>query len=108
MDQHPTNDSAEPIAASEALHPDDAKAIEETESKSMNDRCRRDYRNCLKRYMVWLEVLPDGRYSAYYETGIRKLTDEEMAIPNRYYFGHTHDFIYTGFRVDFSRHSYQI
>ena len=108
MDQHPTNDSAEPIAASEALHPDDAKAIEETESKSMNDRCRRDYRNCLKRYMVWLEVLPDGRYSAYYETGIRKLTDEEMAIPNWYYFGHTDDFIYTGFRVDFSGHSYQI
>ena len=101
LDQRPINDSAEPIAASEALHPEDAKEIEETESKSMNNCCRRDYQNRLKRYMVWLEALPDGRYSEYYQTGIRKLTDEEMAIPNRYYFWHTRDFIYTGFRVDF-------
>ena len=50
-----TDDTPAPIAGSEAVNAAHATAIEETKSKSMLDVTRRDYRNRIKRLIVWLK-----------------------------------------------------
>ncbi|KAL7541385.1 hypothetical protein ACHAXR_011858 [Thalassiosira sp. AJA248-18] len=93
-----TDDITAPIAAGVGLAAADAAAIEETESKSMTDRCRKDYRNRIKRIIAWLSTKEE--YRECYRDGIRELSEEERTKPNKYYFNHTHDLVYAGFRVD--------
>ena len=82
---HDTDDTHAPIAAGEALNSDHAVAIEETESKAISTGCRRDYRNRNKRYIEWLKV----EYPQTCEGGTHKLTPENIAKPNTYYFNKT-------------------
>ena len=92
-----TDDVTQPIAASEELHADDAAAIRETESKSMKNSCRRDYRNRNERFMQWLST---SKYKQYYRDGIRPVAEDETLDESKYYFGKTRDLVYAGFRVD--------
>ena len=92
-----TDDTTAPIAAGEALQPENAAALLETESKGMKDPCRRDYRNRNSRFIKWLE---NSAYPQYYQDGTIELSEEDISAPNKYYFKHKRDLVYAGFRVD--------
>lgn len=91
-----TDDTTSPIAAGVALNANDVAAIEATQSMSMKNPCRRNYRNRIKRFINYT----NASYPGYYEAGTRPVSEEEIATENKYYFGHNRDLIYAGLRVD--------
>ena len=90
-----TDDYDSSIASGERLRDTDAAAIEVTESKSMTDKCRKDYRQRNKRFWCLSREYPQVCHD-----GTRILDADETAVPNKYHFGHTCDLVYSGFRVD--------
>lgn len=96
--QRDTDDTAAPIAADVAINDADAAAIAETESQAMGNKCRKDYRNRIKRFINWLSE--HENYSEYYAAGTRAVSDEEASMQNKYYFDHRRDLVYRGFRGD--------
>ena len=91
-----TDDTTAIIGGNLALSDQHQAAIQSTESKSMKDGCRRDYRNREKRFITWLER---SEYTEVARDGIRLFTPAEKADPSMYTFNHEKDLVYSGFNV---------
>ena len=72
----------------------------ETNEKSMSVACHKNYRHQLARIIsFWKETSP-----AYYEIGVREVSQEELNDPTRFYFGRKVDLVYTGMNMQFFLH----
>ncbi|KAL9181723.1 hypothetical protein ACHAXT_012066 [Thalassiosira profunda] len=87
--QRDTDDTTPVLGANIELRAEHRDAIVTTEGKSMEDKCRRDYRNRIK------EILP-----GYFEVGTKVLTVEEKADNVVFHWKNDHDLIYSGINVD--------
>ena len=74
-------------------------AVHATMSKAMSTTTRRDYRNCIKRF---IKHLVKENFNSYYLIGVRPVTPEELADRNKYYNKNdTEDLQYTGLNVKY-------
>jgi hypothetical protein len=71
--------------------------VRKTNQKGMSDKCRRDYRNRIKRICKFWEE----KYPEYYANGVRDLSQAEMQNPDFFYWKNTIDIVYTGINVRF-------
>ena len=91
-----TNDAVI-IGASLTIDAAHTLELRRTNEKGMSNKCRRDYRNRIKRICnFWKEKYPE-----YHRNGVRDLSQAEMQDPDLYHWKNTMDIVYTGINVQF-------
>ena len=81
--QRETNDAVATIGADLAPPSDLAERYNETERQSMDDKCRRNYRQRIARIIrFWQDESPE-----YYQVGVHDVSATELADSSKYYFG---------------------
>ena len=96
-DQRSTDDTT-PTVEGPGLQPGHQAAIFSTEDKSMNDNCRRDYRNRIRRVIDFLHT----EYPEVADVSVRVVRDEERDDPTKYYKpDDAYDFIYSGLNAQY-------
>ena len=93
--QRDTNDATPVIGGNITLRNQHRAAIETTEGKDMEDKCRKDYLNQIRQIYEYLE----DEYPEYYEAGTKVLTDEEKADQRMFHHRNERDLIYSGLNV---------
>ena len=83
--QRRTDDATPLIGGVIALQVHHTTVITTTWDKYMTDKCRKDYRNRIKRFIEWFKV----SYPSYYDEGTRDLSPEELADPSNVYHTNT-------------------
>ncbi len=92
-----TNDSDAIIGSSLNIGVDHSTEVRNTNKKGLKEKCKRDYRNRIKRTCDFLsEEYPD-----YFAIGVRTLTAEDLGNPDMFYHKNKVDFLYTGLNVKF-------
>ena len=73
------------------------QSIQQTADHGISVSCMKDYRNRIKRMIVWIG---ENYADDYYPVGVVDVTDEQQADPRRHYYGKTHDLKYSGLNVE--------
>jgi hypothetical protein len=92
-----TNDSDVIIGSALDIDAAHSTEVRRTNKKGMTDRCRRDYRNRIKKICHFLEE----NYPEYYAVGVRVLSQEELDDLDSFHWKNTVDLVYTGMNVKF-------
>ena len=95
----PITNDAIPILGSDLVQGNEvlSNAIHSTMSKAMAPETRKNYRNRIGRFIEYLKE----HQPAYYQLGVREVTDEMRADRSKYYFDKKEDLIYSGLNVNF-------
>lgn len=97
LHQRDTDDVSQLINANIVITAEHAAAINETNTKEMDDKTRKEYRNRIRHiYRWWMENYPE-----YFENGTCVLSQEEKEDRVKFHHTNDRDIIYTGLNVSF-------
>jgi len=86
------DDSGNVLGGGIALNDEDQDAIDDTEEKQMDDKCRKDYRNRINEIINFLTE----HYPEYAENGVVVLSAEDKADKKQFHWRNDRDLVYTG------------
>ena len=93
-----TNDDVPIIGQDVAVQEDHLQKIKKTSKRDKEVETKRDYRNRLKHIYEFFQK----EYPQYCEAGgVVKLTDEELADDDKFYYKNKYDLKYEGLNVEF-------
>jgi len=96
MHQHDTDDAASIPGEDIAIQVAHQDAICETKSHDWELNTKHNMHNRIKHIIdFWEETYPE-----YYAVGVRKLTEEDLSDPDRYFHKNTCDIIYSGLNIN--------
>ena len=90
-----TNDDAPILGADVPVSAVHKESVRSTELKQKEEGMRRNYRNRIKDVYSFFKE----KYPLYYAVGVREVTDQELADPDKFYWKNKHDLIYEGLNV---------
>ncbi len=93
--QRETNDAVPILGADIVMHDAHQESIRQTKARNRELSTKKDMCNRLKHIMnFWREQYPD-----YYAVGVRELSAQEIADPDKFFYKNQHDIIYSGLNV---------
>jgi hypothetical protein len=92
-----TNDSDVIIGAALNIDAAHSTEVRRTNKKGTTNRCRRDYRNRIKKVCEFLKA----NYPEYHAVGVRVLSQEELDDLDNFHWKNKVDLVYTGMNVKF-------
>jgi hypothetical protein len=90
-----TDDSVAILGANLKIQAGHSQGVRNTEQRGLVVRTKRNYRNQTKEMYVFFSL----NYKDYYNVGVRKLSEDDLASLDLFHYKNTHDLIYTGINV---------